>query len=201
MRISDRMVGFSCRILYKRTAIVDNGIFFPPCRHAEDLLFIISVMNVCNRISVINEPLYYYNCLNINSASRSFYISDYLNERLVYWNELQVRIGQSSLHSFEKEIILNSQHQWIYHSLLSNAVKQADRGMRGKELKQIKHSLFAERSLNIRDYLRWFYYLPISFKLCEMLLICRQYTLLRILKLLKRNKTVRAEKKQYSEEV
>ena len=61
-----------CKI-FKRNLIVDNNILFDEdLRIFEDLVFCYKLYIRANKISYINEPLYYYNCKNVSSLTNMF---------------------------------------------------------------------------------------------------------------------------------
>lgn len=60
--------------LFKNSIIRENGLRFPlDVKYGEDTIFVSTYLFFCNRVMTIDENLYYYNCLNISSASNKFY--------------------------------------------------------------------------------------------------------------------------------
>ncbi|MDO4948771.1 MAG: glycosyltransferase family A protein [Bacteroidales bacterium] len=62
-------VSYFTTFLYKKALLVENGIFFPPTRSAEDTCFLTACILASNRIVHIKGAKYHYR-LNPNSVSR-----------------------------------------------------------------------------------------------------------------------------------
>lgn len=79
------IMGSTWRCLYKKEIIDKYNIEFPVIKIAEDMLFHLSYLVVCEKVSVLNKPLYYYR-YNEVSATKN-YIDD-LWKILMYQIEL-----------------------------------------------------------------------------------------------------------------
>lgn len=60
--------------LYRRSILIDNAIRFPlGIKAGEDTQFFMDYLKISNRISTISDVVYYYNQINMSSATRKYY--------------------------------------------------------------------------------------------------------------------------------
>lgn len=69
-----------CAKIYKSSIIKDNEVEFPlDVKYGEDSIFVTKYLQNCSSAMSINTVVYYYNCLNVSSASHKGY------EELRFW--------------------------------------------------------------------------------------------------------------------
>ncbi len=82
------MYGPCCK-LYKSELIKNNRVFFNQnIKLGEDTLFVRNYLMYINKIQICNDLVYYYNTLNIGSATRKYY-SELSNWSLILLKEYQ----------------------------------------------------------------------------------------------------------------
>lgn len=58
--------------LYKRSIIEEHGLRMPDTRYSEDVVFVMEYLAFCGSVSLVNQPLYFYNCLSTSGVTNTF---------------------------------------------------------------------------------------------------------------------------------
>ena len=122
----------ACRILYERKIV--TGVFFhKDIRIGEDWMFLLHSILRADRVSSVNEVLYFYRA-NSNSATHSFY-KDYLNNQLNILYELDSLFGDMK----EAKNMLLGYSALLCYQAVVNEIKNPS-GICRKNIKEIRKS-------------------------------------------------------------
>ena len=121
--------------VFKKTIIVENGIRFnEKLHHSEDKLFLLNYLFCCNRLAVVNEPLYNYE-LGDSSVTKKYSPTLEENHR-VYgeeWKKLLTKYGH-------EDVVKNSSNGSVslVFSIVLNEVREGNPKPFSQQIKKVK---------------------------------------------------------------
>lgn len=143
-------LGSVCRSLFPAKLILENDIRFPPCRIAEDQLFLIRCLQHCKAVAVCPQPLYVYREAE-GSATTSPYRAWFLEDRKAYMTILERDLRAMPLSREEYEFLIDVVILNNLNAIFYNAVNAPDRKT---ENKKIRESVFM-RKVSRKNWAYW----------------------------------------------
>ena len=181
--ITGKIQGTCWRVLFPKKLLLDNNIFFSSCKIAEDLLFLIEVISHCRSIQICEQPLYIYRQLPQSSSHRS-YITNYLPDRLIYMNKLQLILKDAQLEQEQRQWLLSFSFQFFRMLLYMNATSAPNFQ---REIAQIDLSPFGTQKVSKKLQHQFYSQIRQKHKVLNFLVVHRLYFLIRLIRSQKRH--------------
>ena len=174
--------GSSCRILIPLSLIKKEDLKFPLCKIAEDSIFILSLLSETEKVVVVEKTLYFYRIHNESALHAIKHKKNCLQDRIIYFKELDKRLKKSALTVEQYKNISNTSFLNTQISLYFNALFVREAKEYRKEVKEIDKSIFTRENKNIEKkyYKLWVKTLSKKDKLIR---ICVKFRMLWILRI------------------
>lgn len=128
---------------FKRSVIVENNIRFnESLHHSEDKLFLLNYLFFCNRLAVIDEPLYNYE-LGDSSVTKKYSASLEENHK-IYYEELEKLLNQFG-HKTNPEQKSQGAVSYVF-SIILNEVREGNPKSFGQKIKKVVNTSKEYRS-------------------------------------------------------
>lgn len=176
------ILGSACRSIFEKAFLLCNNILFPPCRLFEDQLFLLSAMGRCDRISVVNKAMYFYNDTVTGSAMRKPYKMDLPADQLAYLMYLEKLLPELPVTAQERKTIYAYRILHVRKLLLTNAAMNPDDRERNAEIAMIQSSRVCTHKVPLTLYGKWWFSQPVKTMIAELMIKLGMYGLLRKLR-------------------
>lgn len=174
---TSEIFGSCWRVLIPTKLLRGELTYFPHCKLAEDKLFLISVLENCDAIEVVDKPMYYYREVE-DSLSRKKYKDNFLEDRVIYLEELEKRLIGRVSQEQKKELIefscCNVKIQTYFNAMLSEQPK--------KQIKIINDNTYLKKKISPMTKKRWKRTLSHNQKLVYYLLKLRLFGILSLIR-------------------
>lgn len=163
------------RTMISRKLLIDNNIrFITNMKYSEDVFFIINVLALSKKVSIIHDCLYRY--YKNDGSALNKYVEEYIDINLEIHNQYRNIIKKYDLDYYVHDRYEKNKFK-MYTVLLSNAVRQKEKKDRINEIKKIIGLFYSQPNdfekivNNLTWYERVTLYL-IKFKFIHILYLC-----------------------------